>query len=182
MTKGFRAGVATSRPSTADRTEIAGVMTPSPKNSAAPNRPSDINIMRPRVLRVVDRNTSASKAMMPPSPRLSARIMNTTYFSVTTMISAQEMSDSTPSTLSWLAATGWLPLNASRMAYSGLVPISPKTTPIAATVSGRTPCFSRPLPLEFIVILCSSGSADRHARADRREHGADRLRFIGPDE
>ena len=33
------AGVATSRPSTADSTEIAGVSTPSPKNSATPNTP-----------------------------------------------------------------------------------------------------------------------------------------------
>ena len=127
--------------------------------------------MRPRVLRVVERNTNASRAMMPPSPRLSARIMNTTYFSVTTMISAQEISDSTPSTLSWLPATGWLPLNASRMAYSGLVPISPKTTPIAATVSGSTPFFSRPLPLELIVIFLflsvrgSSCCTDRRPRA-----------------
>src|SRR6478672_5271564 len=42
------------------------------------------------------------------------------------------------------------------MAYSGLVPISPKTTPIAAMVSGHTPAFSISLPLELIAIFTSS--------------------------
>ena len=54
--------------------------------------------------------------MMPPSPRLSARIMKITYFSVTTMTSDQAINDSTPNTLSWFAATEWLPPNASFMA------------------------------------------------------------------
>ena len=39
-------------------------------------------------------------ARMPPSPRLSARIMKTRYLIEITMTSAQKMSDSTPSTLS----------------------------------------------------------------------------------
>ena len=34
--------------------------------------------------------------MMPPSPRLSARMMNSTYLADTTSISAQNTSDSTP--------------------------------------------------------------------------------------
>jgi Holliday junction DNA helicase RuvB len=40
--------------------------------------------------------------MMPPSPLLSARMMKITYFSVTTRISAQNTSESTPSTLALL--------------------------------------------------------------------------------
>ena len=45
--------------------------------------------------------------MMPPSPLLLARMMNDTYFSVTTMISDQKKSDRMPSTLSGLIGTGW---------------------------------------------------------------------------
>ena len=44
--------------------------------------------------------TSAISASTPPSPLLSARMTTATYFSVTTTISAQVMSDSMPSTLS----------------------------------------------------------------------------------
>ena len=47
--------------------------------------------------------SSAINAMMPPSPSLSARMMMVTYFTVTTMVNAQNTSDSTPSTVSWLA-------------------------------------------------------------------------------
>ena len=39
--------------------------------------------------------------MIPPSPLLSARMITVTYFTVTTIISAQNASDSTPSTVSW---------------------------------------------------------------------------------
>ena len=39
---------------------------------------------------------SAVKAMMPPSPRLFARRINTTYFSVTTTINAHRMVDTAP--------------------------------------------------------------------------------------
>lgn len=42
------------------------------------------------------RNASAVSARMPPSPWLSARMMKMTYFTVTVMISAQKISDSTP--------------------------------------------------------------------------------------
>ncbi len=41
---------------------------------------------------------SACSARMPPSPSWSARSTNTTYFSVTTNISPQKISDSRPST------------------------------------------------------------------------------------
>ena len=39
---------------------------------------------------------------MPPSPSLLARMTNVRYLSVTTSISAQKMSESTPSTFSWV--------------------------------------------------------------------------------
>ena len=53
----------------------------------------------------VPRSTSAMSAMMPPSPRLSARMMNITYFTDTTSISDQSTSDTAPSTWSWVAVT-----------------------------------------------------------------------------
>jgi len=37
--------------------------------------------------------------------------------------------------LSGVTGIGWWPLKISFRAYSGLVPMSPKTTPMAATVS-----------------------------------------------
>jgi hypothetical protein len=110
-------------PSTAESTEIAGVTTPSPKNSAAPNRPITISIQRMRLL-LTPRWASAISAMMPPSPLLSARRMKVAYLTETTRISDQKISDSTPSTFSRPTATPCWP-NASRNAYSGLVPMSP---------------------------------------------------------
>ncbi len=71
---------------------------------------------------------------MPPSPWLSARITSTTYFSDTTTISAQKISDSTPSTASGVTVRPWAGLRHSLKAYSGLVPMSPNTTPNAARV------------------------------------------------
>ena len=47
--------------------------------------------------------------MIPPSPLLCARMMNSTYFSDTTPISDQNVSDSTPSTLSGVGDTPCLP-------------------------------------------------------------------------
>ncbi len=85
---------------------------------------------------------SAIIAMMPPSPRLSARMMNTTYLSDTTRISDQNTSDSTPNTLVSFSAMACGPWKASRMVYSGLVPMSPKTTPTAATARPATPALA----------------------------------------
>ena len=72
-------GAATFTPSTADSTEIAGVIMLSPKNRDAPNTPSAasaIFVRRPpgtprRRIRVIS-------ARIPPSPSLSARITNET--------------------------------------------------------------------------------------------------------
>ncbi len=42
---------------------------------------------------------------MPPSPWLSARMMKPRYFTATTRVSDQRISDSTPSTLAGVGAT-----------------------------------------------------------------------------
>ena len=122
--QGCSAGAATSRPSTAESTEIAGVMTPSPKKIAVPKMP-----IRSRRARSVGRSftaceASASMAIRPPSPLLSARRMSSTYFSETTTVSVQNISDSTPWMFSALIGT-WPWANTSLKAYSGLVPMSP---------------------------------------------------------
>lgn len=91
-----KACVATPRPSTADSTEIAAVMTPSPYKSAAPKSAASTTKVRPMVL--VLPGTRASSAKMPPSPLLFARMMNAMYFTLTTIVSDQKKSESTPST------------------------------------------------------------------------------------
>ncbi len=69
------------------------------------------------------RCTRASSASTPPSPSLSARMTMTMYFSVTEIMSAQKISDSSPRMLAGscepAACTDF------SNAYSGLVPISP---------------------------------------------------------
>ena len=62
---------------------------------------------------------------MPPSPRLSALVMNSTYLTVMTMVSDQKMSESTPITFSGVTLMACRPWKHSLMAYRGLVPISP---------------------------------------------------------
>ena len=64
----------TLRPSTADSTEIAGVIMLSPENSAAPKMPSVASTNARRPPRAPKRRTRAMSAMMPPSPSLSARM------------------------------------------------------------------------------------------------------------
>ena len=97
-TIGAKRGVSTVRPSTADKTVMAGVSMPSPKKSAKP-------IMAPMpmvafTLRVRPwlRCASAANARVPPSPLLSARMMMRTYLTVTTRISAQKIIESEPIT------------------------------------------------------------------------------------
>ncbi len=89
--------MASLRPSTADNTEIAGVITASPRNMEAPTTPSrNTSVVRRPSARVAN----AVKESVPPSPLLSARSSNSTYLITTTMISAHRISDSTPSTMS----------------------------------------------------------------------------------
>ncbi len=72
-------GSTTFRPSTADSTEIAGVIMLSPKNSAAPRIPSADSTLMTRGLDLLpSRRTSVMSAMTPPSPSLSARMTRVT--------------------------------------------------------------------------------------------------------
>src|SRR5579875_1727848 len=90
------AGAATLKPSIADSTVIDGVITPSPKNSEAPSNAASTTSLRVRGYCRVARWASAIIAMMPPSPRLSARMMKVTYFTATTTTSVHSTSDRTP--------------------------------------------------------------------------------------
>ena len=94
-------------PSTADRTEIAGVMMLSPRNSAAPKTPSAASTAVVRALELeVQRRSRVIRAMMPPSPSLSTRIASNTYVTVTMSITDQNTSDTTPKTFSSVTGTG----------------------------------------------------------------------------
>ena len=117
----------------ADRTDIDGVMMPSPYSSAAPNiapRKTTDCIRGDSLAR--DPAIRPSSAKMPPSPRLSARRMNPTYLTVTTTVSDQKISEATPNRFTSFRAMACWPLKHSRTAYKGLVPMSPYTTPSAA--------------------------------------------------
>src|SRR5450432_376797 len=139
MIAGLNAGVATSSPSMADSTEIAGVITLSPKNKATPINPRVTTSCLLRGWFPTACRASASRAMLPPSPWLSARMMKPMYFTDTTRISDHTVSESTPRMLSGVGGTPCAP-NASCKAYSGLVAMSPKTMPIAASASAGNAC------------------------------------------
>ncbi len=53
--------------------------------------------------------TSARSARMPPSPRLSARMMKVMYFTTMTRMSDQTTSERMPSTLAGVGSTPWGP-------------------------------------------------------------------------
>ena len=97
--------MATPSPSTADSTEMAGVMTPSPYSNAAPNRAANTTHTPERLS--LRPGTRANSAKMPPSPLLSARMMNDRYFTATTMMSDQKNSDKRPSTESCVTGIAW---------------------------------------------------------------------------
>ena len=72
-------GVVTLMPSMAERTEIAGVIMLSPKNSEAPKIPSAASTTLVRRPPGTSRlRIKVISAMIPPSPSLSARITNRT--------------------------------------------------------------------------------------------------------
>src|SRR5688572_16009855 len=149
--------VPTCRPSIADSTEIAGVSTVSPKNSAAPSRPSSVTKVRRRGRSFTAELASAMSAMVPPSPLLSARITSTTYLSDTTSISAQKMVDRPPRMLVVFRSMPRPGEKVSFTAYSGLVPMSPNTTPSAASVrAAREDCLAW--------LSCSKGRAEPYSR------------------
>ena len=57
--------------------------------------------------------TSASNASEPPSPRLSARMMTSTYFSETSSMIDQKTMDRMPRMFSGVTGIGWCPLKIS---------------------------------------------------------------------
>ena len=111
-------------PSTAESTVIAGVMTASPKKIAVPKSPTSISPRRSVGFSRTAVVASASIAIRPPSPLLSARRISSTYLKETTMVMVQNSSDSTPRMLSCVMGT-CAPWKTSLSAYRGLVPMSP---------------------------------------------------------
>ena len=97
--KGSNIEFARFKPSTALRTEIAGVITPSPYNNAAPNNPSTITAEDLKLLPEVVGLIKAMSANIPPSPSLSALMTMSKYLIVMTIISDQNTKDNTPYTL-----------------------------------------------------------------------------------
>jgi len=88
-----------SRPSTAERIEIAGVITPSPIRRETPIKPRNVTnaILRPDLILLV---RISFNTIVPPSPlelRLIARIA---YSNVTRMIRVQNIRESIPIILS----------------------------------------------------------------------------------
>ena len=102
-------------PSTADRIEIAGVMTASPYSSAVAASAA-APIQRSAGECGATRCTKASSAKLPPSPRLSARIVTKTYLTVTTRINAHTSIDSTPRTWKESRGNRCCPIKLSRKA------------------------------------------------------------------
>lgn len=102
-----RLGSTTLRPSTADSTEIAGVIIESPKNSDAPKmpRPARISLVR-RPPAAPRRRISVIRARIPPSPSLSARMTSRTYFTVTIRVTDQTIIEISPYTLAFVTVTG----------------------------------------------------------------------------
>ncbi len=101
--------MATSKPSTADSTEIAGVIRPSPYSSDVPNTPS-VTTAAATLVTVWPSGgmTSEVSARMPPSPWLSARMTSSRYLRQITMISDQNAIDATPYALVWLiSSSAW---------------------------------------------------------------------------
>ena len=78
----------------------------------APNTPSIISGTYQRDDLVTELSVSAISAMMPPSPRLSARSIRVTYLSETIMVSPQKIRETTPSRLKVFSAS---PCSGSKM-------------------------------------------------------------------
>ena len=78
--------------------------------------------------------------MIPPSPRLWARMMNPAYLIDTTTISAQKINDAIPYTVAGvICAVALYELKMACSVYSGLVPMSPYTTPSAPSTRTARP-------------------------------------------
>ena len=117
ITYGWNAGVATSRPSMALSTEMAGVIMESPYRSAAPKSPTSPRTLRRRLVACSPGGlTRAVSAMIPPSPRLSAFRMKPRYLIEMTRTRLQKMSDSTPRMFGATASMPWVWWKLSRSA------------------------------------------------------------------
>ena len=134
---------------------MAGVMTPSPKKMAVPKMPSSSSRSRSLGLSFTACEARASIAMRPPSPWLSARRISTTYFKDTTTLSVQNTSDRMPRMFSGVSGTRPLAKTSFR-AYSGLVPMSPYTTPMAASVRAASARGLRGTSGRLMVDCCRS--------------------------
>jgi hypothetical protein len=88
--------------------------------------------------------SNATRARMPPSPSLSARMTKVTYLTDTTIVIAQITIEMTPNTSTGVGLTLlWSMLKTVCNEYKGLVPMSPKTTPRALSASARPePCLA----------------------------------------
>ena len=117
-----KSGVTSTSPSSADSTEIAGVMIASPENSAAPATPRKNTRVERRPSAFC---ASAISESVPPSPLLFARNRNSTYLAVTVKNSAHRISETVPTTASPPKPRSLVWASDSRNAYSGLVPMSP---------------------------------------------------------
>ena len=104
--------------------------------------------------------TVASRAKIPPSPLWSALMTKVRYFTVTTMKSDQNISDRIPKRSATVALVPPAACRHSFNVYSGLVPISPKTTPSAPSISAaRLPPWPGPC-----AVVCTGG--DLSAKVD----------------
>ena len=103
----------------------------------------------------------ADNARIPPSPLLSSLRIMKRNFTDTTSNRDQTTKDAAPVRFRGLICAAWGPAKHSRNAYSGLVPISPKTIPNAAMVVAAS--FGvRPVgPKEDELIVAESNSARR---------------------
>ena len=84
--------------------------------------------------------TLAISARIPPSPSLSARMMKRTNSTETISVTDQKTSEITPKTSASVALTAWWSAEKTVCnAYSGEVPMSPKTTPSAPSAIAAMP-------------------------------------------
>ena len=102
---GCAALVDTAKPSTAEITEMAGVIIPSPMSIAAPITTTTTSHRIFAAPKSLGGAASARSARIPPSPSLSTRINIVTYLMHTTTISAQQRSDTIPKMFSWVGST-----------------------------------------------------------------------------
>ena len=90
-------------------------------------------------------------------------MISTTYLAVTTISRLQKISDSTPSTASGDCGSPPVAASDCSSAYSGLVPMSPYTTPVAPMVArkDRRLAFIPAVPCRFLRWLATPAAARR---------------------